>query len=215
MHNVVILNSSQIEQASKILTKAFYKDPMFRYLGIETEQKRSRVNADALKWFCDLSLRNCQPYNQVYVTQDDDDIKGVAAWIPPGKPEMTIWQFFRMSLALPWKCGWHRLGRCLSLFYTLDRRHQQEMTEPHWVLSLIAVAPACQGQGIGSLLLQPVLEQADKEGTSCYLSTFTEQAVGFYKKHGFEVLWRGKFSEGSPDIWTMKRKPKSLLSIPR
>ena len=212
MHNnkVTIIKSSQIEQASKILTKAFYKDPMFRYLGIETE-KRSQINADALKWFCDLSLRNCLPYNRVYVTQGD--IKGVAVWIPPGKSEMTIWQFIKMLLALPWKCGWHRLGRCLSLFYTLDRRHQQEMTEPHWILNLLAVAPAYQGQGIGSLLLQPVLEQADREGIPCYLSTFNEQAVGFYKKHGFEVLWRGKFSEGSPDLWTMKRKPKSSITI--
>ena len=210
MHDnkIAILKTSEIDQASKILTKAFNKDPMFRYLGIETEQEPSRVNADALQWFCDLSLRNCQPHNHVYVTQGD--IKGVAVWIPPGKSEMTIWQFIKMLLALPGKCGWHRLGRCLSLFYTLERRHQQEMTEPHWILSLLAVAPTCQGQGIGSLLLQPVLKQADREGISCYLSTFTEQAVYFYQKHDFEVLWRGKFSEGSPDIWTMKRRSKSL-----
>ena len=64
---------------------------MFGYLEIETEQKQSKVNTDALKWFCDLSLHNCQPYNHIYVTQGD--LKGVSVWIPPGKPEMTTWQF--------------------------------------------------------------------------------------------------------------------------
>lgn len=205
MQKIRHLKSSEIEPASRILTKAFNKDPMFRYLGIETEQK-SRINTDALKWYCNLSLYNCQPYNHIYATQGD--LKGVAVWIPPGKPEMTTWQFLKMLLALPSKCGWHRLGRCLSLFYALDRRHQEEMSEPHWTLSLIGVAPAYQGQGIGRLLLQPVFQQADRKGFPCYLSTFTPQAVCFYQKQGFEIIWRGKFSKDSPDIWTMKRKPK-------
>ena len=87
------------------------------------------------------------------------------------------------------------------------------MKEPHWVLSLIGVSPAYQGQGIGSLLLQPVLEQADKDSFPCYLSTFTEQAACFYQKHGFEILWQGEVCKGSPNVWTMKRKPQSLTSI--
>lgn len=200
-----LLKSSEIDRASEILVRAFDKDPVFGYLGIKTEQK-SRVNAKALKWFCGLSLRNCLPYDRTYA--NTGDLKGVAAWIPPGKSEMNTWQVWLMLFVLPWKCGWHRLGRNLSLFNILNKRHQKEMTEPHWVLSWIGVAPAYQGQGLGSLLLQPVLEQADREGFPCYLSTFTEQAVYFYQKHGFEILWRGKFSKGSPDLWTMKRQPQ-------
>ena len=202
--NIVLLKSPEIDRASEILAQAFNQDPMFRYLGIG-EAEQARVNVDALKWFCKMGLRNCQPYNHIYTTADD--LKGVAAWIPPGKSEMNIWQVLSMLFALPGKVGWHRLGRCLSLFSTLIERESDEMTEPHWTLSLLGVAPSDRGQGIGSLLLQPVFEQADREGMPCYLATFTEQAVRFYQKHRFVILWQGEVSGGSPCIWTMKREP--------
>lgn len=157
-------------------------------------------------------MRNCQKYNHIYTTLDD--LKGVAAWTPPGKPEMNTWQILSMLFALPGKCGWHRLGRWLPILSTLHQRHQVEMTEPHWILSFLGVAPTYQGQGIGSLLLQPVLEQADRESLPCYLFTSTEQAVCFYQKHGFVVLWQGELSDGSPCAWTMKREPRSTILSP-
>ena len=207
--NTVLLKSSDIDRASRILARAFNKDPMFRYLGIKTDSGL-QVDENALKWFCDLGLRNCQPYNHIYTTRD---LKGVAVWVPPGKSEMNTWQALSMLFALLWKYGWRRFKRCLSLFSTLDKRHQKEMTEPHWMLSLMGVASDRQGQGIGSLLLQPVLQQADREGLPCYLSTFNQQAVGFYQKHGFETLWQGELTNDSPCIWTMKRKPQSRSNI--
>ena len=204
--NTVLLKSSQIDRACEILVEAFDDDPMFRYLGIKTGQE-SRVDVNVLRWFCNLSLRNASQHNYTYTS---DNLEGVAAWIPPGKAEMNIWQTLLMLFGLFRKCGWYRFRRCFLLFSALEKHHQEEMTEPHWVLSLIGVAPAYQGQGIGSLLLQPVLEQADREGFPCYLSTFTKQAVCFYQKHGFEVLWQGEIAEGSPHVWTMKRKVRTL-----
>ena len=199
--NIVFLKSSEINRASEILARAFNEDPMFRYLMPEVEQARVKT----LKWFFQMGLRNCQKHNHIYTTSD---LQGVAAWIPPGKSEMNIWQTVSMLFALFRKFGWRRLGRCWSLFSTLIERENYEMTESYWTLSLLGVAPTHQRQGIGSLLLQPVLEQADREGLPCYLATFTEQAIAFYQKHGFVVLWQGELSGGSPYIWTMKREPQ-------
>ena len=202
--DLILLKRSQIDRASEILVKAFNKDPMFQYLG-----KESQVNENALKYFCEIILRNSQLYKSAYSNTSRSDLKGVAAWIPPGKPEMTNLQFLSMFFVLPWKCGWHRSQKNLSLFSALNERHQQEMTKPHWTLSLLGVAPAYQGQGIGSQLIEPVLKQAERENLPCYLSTFSQQAVYFYQKHGFQILWQGKLSQCSPDIWTMKRKPQA------
>ena len=190
--DIVFLNSSEIEQATEILVEAFREDPMFRYLGTEVEQEL-QINSNALEYFCKMSLQNCQPYHHIYTTANN--LKGVAVWIPPGKSEMNAWQFLSMLLVLPGKCGWHKTGRCLSLLSALNKRHQKEMTEPHWNLSLLGVAPAYRGQGIGSLLLQPVLKLADRECFPCYLSTFNQQAISFYQKHKFTVLWQGKLSD--------------------
>lgn len=209
--NTALLKTSEIKQANEILVRAFSKDPMFRYLGIEIKPGQSQVDKSLLKWFCNFNLRNCQPYNHIYTTPGD--LKGVAVWIPPGKSEMNTWQILLMLFVLFWKCGWHRTKRSLSLFSTLNKRHHEEMSEPHWMLNLIGVEPTYQGKGIGSLLLQPILEKADRDGFSCYLSTFNEQAVGFYQKHGFITLWQGELSDGSPRIWTMKRKPQQKLNF--
>ena len=207
--DTVLLKSSEIEQATEILVEAFKEDPMFRYLGIKVEREL-QINANALEYFCKMSLRNCQPYHHIYTTVNN--LKGVAVWIPPGKSEMNAWQFLSMLLVLPKKCGWRKTGQCLSLFSALNKRHQKEMIEPHWNLSLLGVAPAYRRRGIGSLLLQPVLKQADRECFPCYLSTFNQQAVSFYQKHEFTVLWQGKLSDDSPCIWTMKRKSQARIN---
>ena len=214
-HDPVILKRSQMDRASEVLVEAFNNDPMFKYLGIEVETgrlpfgyaSRSQVDKRSLKLFIARILQNCQPYNRVYSIANN--LKGVAVWVPPGKSEISTWQFLSMLFVLYRRCGWDRTKRYWMLFSSLDKRHQAEMNEPHWMLSLLGVAPSYQSQGIGSLLLQPVLQQADREGLPCYLQTFSQQAVRFYQKHGFAVLWQGKLSEDSPCIWTMKRQPQS------
>lgn len=200
--DTILLQRSQIDRASRVLVEAFDKDPIFQYLG-----KKSQVNKNALKYFCEIILHNSQRYESAY--SNTSDLTGVAAWIPPGKTEMSDLQFFSMFLFLLRKCGWRRSLRNLSLLSALNKRHQQEMTEPHWTLSLLGVDPTCQGRGIGSLLIQPVLTKADRECVPCYLTTFTKAGVKFYQKHGFTVLWQGKILADSPCVWTMKRSPKS------
>lgn len=203
--NVVCLKRSQIDQASEILANAFNDDPMFRYLSSEAEQARTNF----LKWNCKTALRYCQPHNHIYTTASN--LKGVAAWIPPGNSSFNILRLLPMLLALPFKLDWSKLGRVMSLLSTMEEHHKQDMPQPHWYLAMLGVAPAYQGQRIGSSLLQPILKQAEREGLPCYLETSTQQAVRFYQKQGFEVLWMGELPGGSPSLWTMKREPQREL----
>lgn len=199
---VVRLERSQLNRATEILAKAFYADPMFRYLIPETEPAK----LDALNWFCQMILNYSQPYHQIYTTADD--LKGVAAWIPPGHSPLSTLRLLQVGLyALPFKLGWKKAGRFLSLFSMIDEHHSHDIPQRHWYLFMLGVAPSYQNQGIGSLLLQPVLKQADSEGLPCYLETSTESAVRFYQRQGFAVLWQGELPGGNSCIWTMKREP--------
>jgi len=54
-----------------------------------------------------------------------------------------------------------------------------------WYLSILAVAPASQGQGLGRQLLAPTLAAADGAGVPCYLETFTPRTLAFYERLGF------------------------------
>ena len=110
--------------------------------------------------------------------------------------------------ALPTKVHWSRWGRCLTVLSAIEQAHQQDMGNcPHWYLGIMVVDPSSQGRGVGGRLLQPILQRASNEDIVCYLVTFTEQAVRFYQKHGFEVVQVQKTAPAAPPFWTMKRNP--------
>ncbi len=204
--DIVGLKRSQINEASEVLARAFNDDPMFRYLTFEGD----RARANALKWFCKLVLRYSEPYNHIYTTASE--LKGIATWVPPGHFPLNMLRLLQVGLyALPFNADWRKLGRMKSLFDKMEEFHKRDMPHPHWYLFMLGVAPTYQGQGIGGLLLQPVLKQADSEGLPCYLETNTERAVRFYQKNGFEVVRMHEFAEGSPRLWTMKREPQKSV----
>lgn len=197
---LICLQQAQIDAATAILVSAFNEDPAIRYLINEESAARNNVIKNLYKSL----LYYCQPYNQVYTTPGD--IKGVAAWIPPGHSLNLLRLLQAGFYKLPFQVGLSRLPRWLEVF-KLEQYHHQDMPQPHWYLMLLGVAPTYQGQGIGSLLLQPVLKQADHEGLPCYLETSTEAAVRFYQRHGFEIVRKSQELANTARFWTMKREP--------
>lgn len=200
---VVCLEKSQIDAASITLAHAFNNDPTFRYFAPEQEQ--ARINA--IKLLAKTALRYSQPYNHVYTTTNE--LKGIAVWIPPGKYPLNDFRLLQLGLyVLPFKLRLSRLRQLISLFLTIEKHHKQDLTQPHWYLFMLGVSPAYQSQGIGSLLLQPILNQADSERLPCYLETSTEGGVRFYKRLGFEVVRTGGLPEANLKFWTMMRSPQ-------
>jgi GNAT superfamily N-acetyltransferase len=62
-----------------------------------------------------------------------------------------------------------------------------------------------QGKGLGSALMQPILELCEREGIPAYLETETESNVGFYSRKGFTVRQEIYTSDGKSKVWTMLR----------
>jgi ribosomal protein S18 acetylase RimI-like enzyme len=202
--NIVSLKNWQLNEATDILTDGFNNDPVFRY--VTPEEARSK--AIALRWLCEKFLHSVSPYQHIYTT--DGTLKGVAAWVPPEHSHNDLLPLSDAELAqLKQNLGSsHKIERFISVFSTFEARHRQDVPHPHWYLYALAVSSAYQRQGIGGSLIQPILQQADKDGVPCYLFTSTESAVRFYQRHGFEVTWMGETLIDSPYIWTMKREPK-------
>ena len=201
---VVRLERSQIQRASEIAAKAFEDDPIFSYLTPEARQLRLK----ALNWLTKNALEYCYLYGHIYTTPD---LKGVAAWLPPEQSSFTGIQSLQLILQLrlyllPFKCGFDKLGRWLSFLKVTEDYHEQDMsTQPHWYLALMFVNPDCQGQGVGSTVLKPILNRASEEKLQCYLVTFTEQAVKFYQKNGFEIIRKSQAAKDAPLFWNLKR----------
>ena len=203
---VVQLQQSQILDAATVAAKAFVDDPVFTY--VISDDREFRLQS--LTWLMRNVVAYSTRYNHVYTTQY---LEGIAAWLPPGKLSHNLLELLKMAwelqlYALPSKIRWSRLGRCLTLLSAVDQAHQQDIGNcPHWYLGIMVVDPTYQGRGVGGRLLQPILQRASNEGVVCYLVTFTEQAVRFYQKHGFEIVQLQKTAPDAPPFWTMKRKP--------
>jgi GNAT superfamily N-acetyltransferase len=133
---------------------------------------------------------------------------GVAVWLPPGLAHTPILRLVRAGLALtPLKFGLSALGRFMAANY-VERLRKQLLPQPHWYLWVIGVDPPQQGRGLGSSLVQTMLERADADGLPCYLETHKSRNVTFYEKHGFSVIASGDVPKGGPPYWCMKREAR-------
>ena len=70
---------------------------------------------------------------------------------------------------------------------------------------VVGVAPAFQGQGYGRALLQPLLDQADREGVPVYLETAQPKNVSFYERLGFRVLEEAVEPSSGLTVWAFRR----------
>lgn len=96
------------------------------------------------------------------------------------------------------------LGQALpQIIKWVSRWCRLDPEEPHVHLGPIGVAPAAQGQGVGTALMQRYIEHLKQERAAGYLETDRLENVGFYERFGF-VVKRKEVLIGTP-IWYMWR----------
>ncbi|NEQ97916.1 MAG: GNAT family N-acetyltransferase [Cyanothece sp. SIO2G6] len=201
---IIRLNPSDFAIASDHLSAAFSQDPLINYFLPEDSVAKQR----SLKHLSGAFLNFAQPYGHIYTTADEP--KGVAIWLPPEAFQTALSQLQQAIasglIVSPFFMRWSRIMDLISLVATEFQLHDKLAPEPHWYLGMLGVSPSYQGQGIGGMLLQPVLEQADRTKMPCYLETTTTAAVRFYQRRGFEVVHQERFA--GREYWAMKRYPQ-------
>jgi GNAT superfamily N-acetyltransferase len=129
-------------------------------------------------------------------TWTTDDGVAVAAWVPPGRPEVTV-----DVGPVPEHPAW-RLARFDALRGVMTANTPPE---PHWYLNLLATHPDWQRQGLAGALMSVMLERADREGLACYLETETPANVMYYRHHGFDIRTEWDVPADGPHMWGMLR----------
>ena len=61
--------------------------------------------------------------------------------------------------------------------------------------------------GIGSALIQPILDVCDRDEVPAYLESSKERNIDFYARHGFRVTDELALPDGPP-VWPMWRDPR-------
>ncbi len=199
LDSIITLKKNQLIEAVDLLKRVFVADPMMLYIFPDDLERRRLMHP-----LCAATIKYSHLYGETYSTEQ---VEGVACWLRPGQNRLSFFRLLRSGMILlPFRIGksaWLRFNNVLA--YT-EQAHLQAVSEPHWHLWSLAVDPSVQGRGIGSALIHPVLARADADNQACYLDSFSELNIGFYKKHNFYVVSQGEIEAGGPRVWAMVRE---------
>jgi GNAT superfamily N-acetyltransferase len=191
-------STTDLSQLAGALSRAFVDDPVMSFI-----LPRERGRLHRIQVLFELQLKRVHlPHQECYTTAD---IAGGALWAPPDQwrmPVVTVLQSLPRIVPLLGA----RLPVALKAISAIERVHPRA---PHWYLAVLGTEPAQQGHGVGSALLQPVLERCDREGLPAYLESSKEANLAFYARHGFEVTDTIALPRGGPPVWPMWRDPRS------
>jgi GNAT superfamily N-acetyltransferase len=187
------------------LGRAFHDDPLFGYFQPDVLRQIRLIPA-----FMRAVVADSVPHGETWVALADGKAKGVAGWLPPGaypRPRgREALMYLRFAPAFL-RNRWSRGPEGLRLLGAIDRLHPKE---PHWYLAVLGVDPELQHRGVGTRLLEPVLDRCDSEGMPAYLETQKPENVAYYRGRGFEVVEEVRLpGSACPPCWTMQREPRS------
>jgi GNAT superfamily N-acetyltransferase len=179
------------------LADAFFDDPVQQFL-LPPEHDRTR----RMTGLFGLLLRvHYLPQLATYTTPDHG---GAALWAAPGKAVLPPSDILRNLPTMLRALGRFSV-RALTVLSAIEKYHPKE---PHWYLGILGTRTDHQGKGIGSAVLQPVLDRCDTEGVPAYLESSKHSNIAFYRRHGFEVTGEIALPKGGPPVWPMWRDPR-------
>jgi predicted GNAT family N-acyltransferase len=211
---ILSLQQSQISVAAKMMAATFFPDPLSCYL-IPNESDRleilEKVWSKMIKQDFPLGHIYCshQEHSDTSASLGNPQLLGIASWLPPNAKSPSLLQSLPLIFEIFLQSGFLSTSRILNVLTKTEAYRLHDCPTPHWYLDGLAVSPNAQGKGIGGLLLQPILQQADRQGEICYLFTSTDRAVKFYQRHGFLVRDELRILKDAPPLWMMMRSPQA------
>jgi GNAT superfamily N-acetyltransferase len=193
------VHTSRWSELSAALAEAFQDDPVMGWLLPDAHRR-----ADALRRFFALETRYVAlPHGASAAASGSEGTLGAALVLPPGRWRMPVRaqathapEFLRIF--------GRRLPHALGLLSAIERRHPRH---PHHYLAYIGVAPAAQGLGVGTCLLESVVQRCDRERLPAYLEASSPRNAELYRRMGFVGIDVIR-PFGAPPMELMIREPR-------
>jgi GNAT superfamily N-acetyltransferase len=193
MSKVRLAAEADLARLCRTAVLAFADDPVMRWLYPDDEE--FFAGGGAVMRF---AMRRWMAQGSTFTT---DDGVALAAFIPPGRPEVEVAPDPEAPPHPP-----DRLDRFRAIGTTL---HEHTPTEPHWYLNLLGTHPDWQRQGLGALVMSPIFKRCDADGLPLWLETETVANVAYYQRFGFTVRSEWDVPLDGPHMWGMQRDPNN------
>jgi ribosomal protein S18 acetylase RimI-like enzyme len=191
--------TADVPALAQALARAFMDDPVAMW-ACGSRALRPKM----LERFHATRMRHLLGHEEVWTTGGLDC---AALWAPPERWKTTARQDAALAGCLLYPRLLPRLPLVVSGFLGIERKHPRDRPA-HWYLAVLGTDPSVQGQGLGSAVLEPVLERCDGDGLGAYLESSKESNIDFYARHGFRVIGELHLPRG-PVMWPMWREPRS------
>jgi len=159
-----------------ILTKSFDTNQSVNYIAKQDGKRLKRIRA-----LMDYSFEVCYMFGDVFLS---DDRKACALILYPDKKKTTL-KSILLDIKLIFSCiGVENIKKALV------RESKIKQLQPKttmYYLWFIGVDPEHQNEGIGSVLLDEIINDSKNKQRPIYLETSTLKNLPWYKKYGFQI----------------------------
>jgi len=159
-----------------ILTKSFDTNQSVNYIAKQDGKRLKRIRA-----LMDYSFEVCYMFGDVFLS---DDRKACALILYPDKKKTTL-KSILLDIKLIFSCiGVENIKKALV------RESKIKQLQPKttmYYLWFIGVDPEHQNEGIGSILLDEIINDSKNKQRPIYLETSTLKNLPWYKKYGFQI----------------------------
>ena len=191
----------EIDACSIVLARAFQDDPG-TVLYEPNDERRATLMPRFFRTFVAAAL---DEDGDLVVA--GDPVTGVAIWSGPERhgpsPDAMGANGFGDVLEASGPMASQRL---LAMVGELEAQHQRLTDGAHLRLEFLGVDPFRQASGVGSALIDHGHRRADALGIPCYLDTFTQENVRWYRRRGYEMAGEFTVGDGVP-VYGLIRPP--------
>lgn len=160
----------------EILTNSFEDNQSVNYIVKQDIKRKERIRA-----LMDYSFEICYMFGAVYLS---DDKKGCALVLYPDQKKFSIKSTLLDVQLLLNAIGLTRVGKAMSRESAIKSNYPNE---PIYYLWFLGVFNADQNNGVGSQLLEEIIQDSQKQHKPIYLETSTIKNIPWYQKFGFSI----------------------------
>ena len=201
LNELFCLTEDQVKPAGKILSDAFFEDPISVYLIPDVSERKAK-----LKYVYEYVIRFDILYGEVYASSPN--LEGIAGWLHSENAYKTVKRQIKSGgQKVISKLGIEFYKKSKNIQEFTDLIHKKNSPFKHWILDQIGVDPHVQGKGHAGVLLKAMFTRSDQEGIPIYLETHKEKNVAIYQHYGFKILEDTTIPDTDIRKWAMLREP--------
>lgn len=150
-------------------------------LSVNYIAKQDNLRTKRIESLMDYSFETCYKFGNVYLS---DDQNACALVLYPDQKKTTISSTF-LDIQLLLNCiGLENIGKAMKRESSIKKIQPKT---PMYYLWFIGVNPKAQGSGIGSELMEEIIQDSQSKLLPIYLETSTFRNLPWYRKFGFNI----------------------------